>query len=262
MANTLMKTKLAVTHFRINSFRFFIAIGLAVVGMWPGASTNVLASITFSGSNTNIQGEDLSASATFTASGSQLTVTLLNTFPGDTPDQSSVLTAIFFSGANGLTPVSATAGTGSVEWIGTTSSAPQGPSVLGAEWEYASGGGGNPGGATAGIASAGLDNNFGMGNFAGTNSDMLDGSSYGILSAGYAGSDMDGLDDRQYIQNTMVFVLSNFTGSVSSISDVSFQYGTSDSEPNLPGVVVPEPSSITLAAIGILFLALLQRKRR
>jgi len=202
----------------------------------------------------------LSASATFAVlSNSLLQVTLVNTYPGDTPDQSHVLTALFFSGADGLTPVSVTAGAGSVQWVGGTSSAPPGPSVLGEEWEYATGPG-NPGGASDGIASAGLDNNFGHGNFA-SPGDALDGSSYGILSTGYAGSQGDGIDGRLFIQNTIVFVLSNFTGNVGSISNVSFQYGTGLSEPNVPGVLVPEPSSVTLVVAGMLFLALLGRRR-
>jgi hypothetical protein len=62
------------------------------------------------------------------------------------------------------------------------------------------------------------------------------------LSTGYAGSDLDGLGSRQYIQPSMVFVLSGFTGSLAGINDVSFQYGTSLSEPNVTGVLVPVPA--------------------
>jgi hypothetical protein len=227
---------------------FAVGCALIAVGIWAGAPVNALGQVTFTGSQTN---NELSASVTFSLlNGTNLQVKLTDTYTGDTPDQSHVLTGVFFSGATGLTPVSATAGAGSVEWIGTTSYAAPGSAVLGTEWGYATGSGA-PGGAASGIVSAGYWNAVGMGNFA-SPGDMLDGSSYGLLSAGYAGSDLDGLDDRQYIQDSMVFVLSGFTGSLANISDVSFQYGTSfGGEPNIPAVVVPEPRALLPGAILI-----------
>jgi hypothetical protein len=255
MANTLIKTKSTVTQSPIRSLKCFVAAALAVFVL--AAAPAKAAVVTFAGSN-SVDG--LSASATFSnLPGNEIQVTLVNTFPGDTAAQGDVLSALFFSGLNGLSPVSATAGAGSVEWTGSTSNAPPGPSTLGEDWEYAVVAGA-PGGATAGISSVGLSL-FGSGNFA-SPGQTLDGTGYGILSAGYAGSDQDGLGNNPYILNTMVFVLSNFTGSVSSITNVSFQYGSDTSEPNIPGVLVPEPGAVTLAAVGILFVGLLQRKRR
>ena len=102
---------------------------------------------------------------------------------------------------------------------------------------------------------------FGSGNFA-SGGQSVDGSAYALMSAGYAGSDGDGLMNTPYIQDSMVFVLSNFTGSVSGISDVSFQYGSSSGDPNVPGVLVPEPSAAVLAGVGLLLLGLFGRKRR
>lgn len=204
---------------------------------------------------------DISASATFaTLAGDELQITLVNTSPYATVAQSDVLTGIFFSGADGLTPVSATAGAGSVQWQGGVSSAPDPPSVIGENWAYGTASGA-PGEATSGINSSGAWNQGpGQGNFASPGAN-LDGSSYGLLSAGYAGATPDGLDGRVYIQNTMVFVLSGWTGSLSDISNVSFQYGTSLSEPNLTAVAVPEPIALTPGALLLAALWVSGRRR-
>src|SRR5215472_3240394 len=83
--------------------------------------SKVSASVTFSGSSTVIgSSTGISASATFSTDGhGDLIVSLVNTFTGDTPDLNHLLTAVFFSGADGLTPVSAAASPGSTEWNST-----------------------------------------------------------------------------------------------------------------------------------------------
>jgi hypothetical protein len=238
-----------------------VAITAAVTGLCLASGISVRA-VTFVGSSSN-----LSASATFTINGSgHLVISLANTFAGDTANQSSVLTALYFSGADGLNEVSATAPSGSTFWQGiggsslTSQPVPNstpGPdgTILGQQWEYLSGLSSAPGGATAGISSSGF-NIFMSGNFA-TNGAMLDGSSYGILSAGYGGAGNDGLkgsggSPNYYIQNSMTFELSGFNGNLAGISHVIFQYGTTTSEPSFSGVPVPEPNCGALVAM-ILF---------
>jgi hypothetical protein len=212
-----------------------------LIGFVAGISMSAVASLTFTGSGTS-GGTGLSAAATFTdLGGGQLEIQLWNTYTGDTPDQSHVLTALFFSGPTGLTPVSALAAPGSLQWEAGNSTAAGGMDV-GANWEYVSG---------SGISSAGFGI-FSSGNFPPSSGDTLDGSAWGLVSAGYAGSHLDGLDSRIYIQNSVIFVLSGFNGDMGSITDVSFQYGTALDEPNLPAV----PESNTVLAGALLLLPL------
>lgn len=211
------------------------------------------AAVTFSGSST-FGGTGISASATFSTDGQgDLIIDLANTFTGDTPDQSHVLTAVFFSGANGLTPVmnSAVAPAGSKEWnMGMQQVPVDGGSVLGQQWQYLSGLSGAPNGATAGISSTGLGI-FTAGNFA-ANGANVDGTAYGLLSAGYNGSTGDGLKTHgPYIESSMIFTLSGFNGNLSTIGDVVFQYGaTLGTDPDFTGSL-SSPLPIPEANFGL-----------
>lgn len=236
--------------------RSSIYLKLAIASAAGLIAGRACAAVTFFGSST-FGGTGISASATFSTDGhGDLIITLVNTFAGDTPDQSHVLTAVFFSGANGLNPVtnSAVAPAGSKEWnIGKQQPVDSG-AVLGQQWQYLSGLKGAPDGATAGISSTGLGI-FSSGNFA-ADGQNLDGSPYGLLSTGYAGSTLDGLKNHgPYIQESMMFTLSDFNGNLSSINDVVFQYGTTiGSEPSFLGnpSPIPEPNF----GLGTLFTLL------
>src|SRR5262249_41040303 len=126
-----------------------------VTGLCLTTGITARAAVTFSGSSGN-----LSASATFSVNGiGDLVISLANTYSGDTASQANVLTGIYFSGADGLGRVSATAPSGSTFWRGTggstltsipvpnTTPGPDG-TILGQQWEYLSGLSGAPGGAT------------------------------------------------------------------------------------------------------------------
>jgi hypothetical protein len=160
-----------------------------------------------------------------------------------------------------LKPVSAVLGTGSSVLFG-----PDGGGNVGGEWAYASGLSGAPGGAAEGISSAGFGL-FGAANFGGPNLDdpeSVGGLNYGITSLGddptTKNKAVTGKDPL--IQNAVVFTLSGlpegFDLASATITNVSFQYGTSLSETNVP---VPEPATMLLFGSGLICLAVIGKRK-
>jgi hypothetical protein len=190
------------------------------------------------------------------------------------PEQ--ILTAVFFALAGdpppSLTPSSAVLGEGSVvtNYCGVAGCPPPGNSVVGGEWAYKAGLAGAPLGATQGISSAGFNDLFVADDrFQGANlqgPDAPDGMQFGITSAGdnptTGNSPVRGANGL--IQSSVLFTLSVPAGvTLGDISAVSFQYGTSLAESNLPGQTpVPEPATFLLWGTVAAGLGFLRRRCR
>ncbi len=239
-------------------------------------ATPAQSAVTYTGTGPgNDAGETNKASVTFSLSVSGTTTNLLVTLtnlatykPNDSPD---ILSAVFFSlaGAPTLTKVSGVLNAGSVAVEdGSNLTVPGG--VVGGSWAYAAGLSGAPGSANEGIGAAGFGL-FGSGNlFPGAtlpgDSSPPNGVGGGLTTATDDGSQYNGgLSGRPFIKDSAVFKLGAVPASftLSGISTVSFQYGSAlVGEPNVPGILVPEPSVVALTGCGLLLLGLLQRQRR
>jgi len=211
------------------------------------------------GDDTN---ETLSASATFAISDLKLVITLSNTATFDPDDCADILTGIFFAlaGDPALTPVTALLGpdTAIKDRPGAS-----GPGMnVGGEWAYRNDLTGLPHGANEGISCTRLKKFNQHFRFPGPN---LQGPvspgkvQYGVTTDfDNMGNDKGGLKHQQLVENTVIFMLddlpSNFT--LADITDVSFQYGTSLKDATIAGtsgvLVVPEPSTVALVAVGLL----------
>jgi len=247
-----------------------LLVFLAVLGVAGFAFAD---SISFTGQGTNPQSGELEANAVFEIVGSQLIITLANTGPAaEVP--SDLLSGVFFdlANANLLTPVSAMLVNGAqVIQNGAPFVQPAGYELLpdvGTEFAFLGDLSGSAfRGAQYGIEASGLGY-FGPGDRFDTSKpdDVLsppaspDGANFGLASAisGTANSKVTGVP--VIVGGSVQFVF-GYEGSLSlsDISNVNFQYGTSTSDPNL---IVPEPSTIALMGIGIAGLAAARRVRK
>ncbi len=210
----------------------------------------------------------LAASVSFDVSGDDLIVTLTNIATSDPRAPGDILTGVIFSLPENpsLTKVSATLASGSTVIHGPSPSTGAG-GVVGGEWAYSNALSGAFSGQQS-IYSAGY---FGGNNvFPGSNLQgpaSVGGVQYGITTLyDTAGNDNGGIKSEGLIKNSVEFVLSGLSSDflLTSITGVSFQYGTSLSETNFVGTCIsgctppptttaeiPEPSPLALATLGL-----------
>ena len=222
-------------------------------------------SITFTGTGYN-DGASLSASAMFEIIGNDLIITLSNTATDDNngggwDTSGNTLSGIFFDFAGNpvFTPVSATVAPGSelVQFnLCSTGQCASSTTNVGGEWYFSKDNETLLG--EFGIASSGYIEGSNP-NFNGPNLDgpayTGNGINFGLISLDNTFNPNGGLADDPVIRNSVILALSGAEGlSVFDITNVSFQYGTSLSEPNIStdtGEAVPEPESVILLGSGI-----------
>jgi len=197
-------------------------VTMLVAGSAKGAS--------FSGGTFTATGSGgLSASATFSVSGTTLTIILANASTADVLAPNQVLTALFFDTTPDmlLTPVSAMLALGSTTYFGSTA-----PNV-GGEWSYAHDISNAPGGtANQGTSSTGLGLFSPSGNFPGANLQgpvSVDGLQYGLTSAGDIMTTGNSAVTGGFAltKNSVILTLTMSTSPLNNISNVRFLYGTS-----------------------------------
>lgn len=235
-------------HMRIHdrSIGVWSALAGIVLGGATIAAPASAAPITFNGS-----GGNLAASATFDVTGTNLIITLSNTSSEDVLVPADVLTGVFFDSATALslTRISAVVPGGSSVLFGGTDAG----GVVGGEWAYRPLNIANEPNREYGISSSGLGL-FGPGDrFPGNNLQgptSPGGLEYGITSAGDnpATGNTPVTGTNALIDNSVVFTLSGLPVGFdpsTQISHVTWQYGTSLSEPHLP-----EPATLALVAVA------------
>lgn len=219
--------------------------------------------MTFNETGVAAAGQPLAAQAVFSIAEDRLTITLRN-LAGSSPYQDvpgSTLTGLLWSFGSfdpTLVPVSATVPSGSsiIQASSCDVAACDGATNVGGEFRYQAMV--LPGGADRGISSAGYVG--GTGNFLGPDLDSpnaVDGVNFGIVSAapGFEpNGGRGGLANEPLIQDSVVFVLRGVSGvPESSIARVSFQYGTSLTDPRIPPQgVVPLPPAVWLLGAGLI----------
>ncbi|MCH8041974.1 MAG: PEP-CTERM sorting domain-containing protein [Nitrospinae bacterium] len=225
------------------------------------ASPTMADSITLYGGGSGVDGALLGASAQFDIAGDFLTLTLTNTAQSDNTTSgqdlsANTLSGLFWdwTGSPILNPISASILAGSLVQADTCSPGPCNDSTTNVGGEFAFNTGiGDTGYAIGSAGWIGLSG----GNFGGPNLDgpgSPGGINFGLISNDPSFLPNGGLINDPLIRNAVVFTFSGATGlSLEEITNVSFQYGTNLSEPNI--IANPEPGTLLLLGSGLAGLA-------
>jgi hypothetical protein len=244
--------------------------------LWCGASgvasAELLPSVTFDASSGSH-----AASAIFSLADGVLNITLSNNFSAGANYafvDTDVLTGVFFdiAGQPTLMEVSAKVPIGSAVVLNgaditasETAGQPLGLGDVGAAWAYKSG---TLDGMTQryGISAAGLSI-FGQADLFHNGGSLPHqqgtppaGVDYGLMPLGTTNFSHAQFSARPFGQGSVTFQLSGFSGSLSDVRNVRFQYGTAVSAFSM--VVVPEPSTVVLLAASTVALGLWLGRRR
>lgn len=247
---------------------FILTIGIILFPVSPALAL----SIEFFGSGTGVDNASLSSSALFIITNDILTITLTNTATSDNTNSNkdvpgNTLTGVKFDWTDNLplNPETATISPGAIIQGNTCTIGPCNGATTNVGGEFAFNT--SIGGFEYAISSAGWIGTS-SGNFNGPNLDGTNapgGINFGIISNDPSFLPNGGLASDPLIRNSVVFTLSGATGlSVLDISNVTFQYGTSLTEPMFTQTdekVVPEPSTILLFGTGLAGLLAMRWRR-